>query len=101
MRLAPLLMFVLLTACARFPALDATLDETARAAPYPQLQSIDPLLAQSAALGPTGRNSPAALASAEAQIAGLRARSARLRGPIIDPATQSRMARGVDTSALQ
>jgi hypothetical protein len=91
----------LLTACAQFPALDATLDEAAYAAPYPQLQSIEPLLAQSAAMGTTGRNSPATLAGAEGRIASLRASAAGLRGPIIDPATRARMARGVDTTALQ
>lgn len=60
---------VLLSACTPFPALQSTISDAARAAPYPALTPVPPLAqadnAEAAALAP--------------RIAALQARAARLR----------------------
>jgi len=87
MRRAALALVMLLSACAEFPALDARMSEADRSAAYPALIPLGPLLAQAdaAALAP-----PPDLTS---RIAGLTARAAALRGAVLTPAEQARLAR--------
>jgi len=61
-----------LTGCATFPTLDATITDADRAAPFPALVDIAPLVAQSQA-------APQPDISMSARIAALQARAARLR----------------------
>jgi len=69
MRASILIPFILFGACAEFPALDGTISDAARQAPYPQLTAV-PL-------------APAATAEDEsallARVAALQARANRLR----------------------
>jgi len=85
MRRPALILFVLLAACARPPALDARLTEADRLAPYPAPVPLGPLLAlaDAASVAPSGDLS--------GRIAALAARAGALRGPVIDPATTARM----------
>ena len=103
MRNGPLLCSLLvagpllaLVACAEFPQLDSTLDDAARAAPYPDLVPLGPLLAAQAPVAATdpGR-------ATQDRAAALRARAARLRGAVIAPAERARMQAGPDTAALR
>ena len=56
-------------------------------ADYPQLLPMDDIL-----IDPTPVSDPVAVqAELSGDAAGLRARAARLRGPVIDPATRARM----------
>lgn len=56
--------------------------------PYPQLLPIDEILTD-----PAPVSDPVAVqAELSGDAAGLRARAARLRGPVIDPATRAHMA---------
>ena len=66
-----LLLLPLLAACATFPALDGTISDAARNAPYPTLTPVPPL---------PGATVDAADAAMAARIAALQARAARLRG---------------------
>lgn len=92
-----ILLFTLATlgACADFPDLDARVDAATRDAAYPTLQPLDPLIARASALETNGQITTASVAAFDNRIANLRAKSARLRGPIIDAATRARMRRGV------
>ena len=65
----------LLAACATVPELDARVTPAARTAPYPQLQPLDPLLAEGAAAQTDTATADALLARAAA----LQARANRLR----------------------
>jgi len=69
MRLTLTLLLLLLPACATFPALDGTISDAARQAPYPALSPLPPF---PAAVG----DDEAAL---RARIAALQARAARIR----------------------
>ncbi len=91
MRLVPLFLIVL-TACTEFPALDGTIDPALRDAPYPALVPLSPLVAQANAADRGAANVETALTP---RLASLRARAARLRGPVIPPAARARMLRGV------
>jgi len=92
MRLAPLMMIFGLWACAPFPQITSTTDPQAAT---PRLVPLAPLLAQATA-GPVALPVPL-----DARIARLTQRAARLRGPVIDPATRARMSRGVRDRALR
>ncbi len=81
--IAALAASLFLAACATFPEIDA-LPPAAPAAP-PVLVPIDTLLQAAEATAP-----PTAPALS-ARAARLKARAARLRGPILDPATQARL----------
>lgn len=96
-RLAPLCL-ILLAACAHAPSLDGRISPAAAAAAYPVLQPLAPLLALAAQ---PGQITPDTQAGIDRGAAALRARAARLRGPVIDAATRTRMQRGIDTSALR
>ena len=68
MRFMPLFI-VALSGCASFPALDGTISDAARAAPYPTLTKLP----QIAAVEPANEDQLAA------RVAALQARAARLR----------------------
>lgn len=68
MRALPVL-FLCLSACAQFPALDGTISDAARAAPYPQLTPIPDFDAAPVQADP----------AMDARIAALQARAASLR----------------------
>lgn len=95
MRLIVLIAMTGLAACADVPQLDDRIGEAARAADYPTLLPLDPLLAAAAANETAGQITPASVAAFDSRIATLRARAARIRGPVIDGATRRRMQRGV------
>lgn len=99
MRLPIIIALASLVACAEFPQLDGTIDAAARAASYPTLQPLAPLLANAASMQTTGQFSDAANASFDARVAQLQNRAARLRGPVIDAATRAKMRRGVAVPA--
>ena len=87
------LSLMLLAGCADAPSLDGRIS-----APYPQLQPLAPLLAQAAL---PGRITPASTVQMDGSTAGLRARAAALRGPVVDAATRARMQRAIARAALR
>ena len=97
MRIILMIAIAGLGACAEFPQLDDRIDAAALAADYPTLQPLDPLLAKAA----NQKNTITAASEAgfDSRIGTLRARAARLRGPVIDAATLARMRRGVAVPA--
>ncbi len=92
-----LILVTALAACAQFPALEGRVSAVDRAAPFPILVPLGPLIALA---GGDAGTMPAA-AGLEGRIAALNARAAALRGDIIDPATRARMQAGVRSGALQ
>lgn len=82
-----------LPGCAQFPRLDAAISDAARAAPYPDLLPIGHLRAATATPDPGSAAGPAG--ELAARVAALRARAARLRGPVIPPQERARMQRGI------
>jgi len=99
MRLAALCLLCLagLAACARPPALDGSVTEADRRAPYPRLVPLDAILAAA----PAPRAAPEDAGRLADRAGALRDRARRLRGPVVPAATEARMARGVDTGALR
>lgn len=93
MRLIVMIAIVGLGACTDFPEIDVTIDAAARSADFPTLLPLDPLLAKSNIA--TTQITPASVAAFDARIANLRSRASRLRGPVIDAATRTRMRHGV------
>lgn len=93
MRLIVLIAIAGLGACADFPTIDGTLDDAAKAADFPKLLPLDPLLAQVDTFG--AQITPASEATFSNRLATLRNRAANLRGPVVDAATRARMQRGV------
>lgn len=81
---------VLVVACAQFPELDASQTPGVNDAAYPDLVPLETLLN-----GPVVRATPEMRAGIEGRVAGLRARAARLNGPVVDAQTRNRMRRGV------
>lgn len=79
-----------LGACAQFPELDAATDPAVFDRDYPRILPIDGLLT-----GPEPRATPEVAGSVQARAAALKARAARLGGPVVDARTKARMARGV------
>lgn len=91
-------LLLALAACSDFPVFDATIDAAARAAPYPTLTPLDPVLA--AADAPSAIT-PTSVAQTDSAIADLRARAAALRRPVLSGADRTRLNRTIDTSALR
>ena len=91
MRLAPLFL-ITIAACTEFPALDGTIPPRDANAPFPALVPLAPLVAQANAADRGAADVETALTP---RLAALRARAARLRGPVIPPAVRARMVRGV------
>ncbi len=87
-----LAMTAALAGCARFPALEATVSDEARAAPYPDLVPVEQISAQVSA----PRVQEPGNRALAVRAARLRARAAQLRGSVIDPAEQDRLRRGVE-----
>ena len=81
----------LATACAQFPQLDDRVTPAVADAAPPDLIPLGPLLARADRPDPT-LTGPAGL---DARLAALRARAARLRGPVIAPTQRADMLRGV------
>ncbi|MGY3439386.1 MULTISPECIES: hypothetical protein [unclassified Marinovum] len=79
-----------LVACTQFPDLASSEGPEVEAAAYPRLLSVDELR-----VTPTSTTTVALQTSLLARVQSLRARAARLEGPVIDRATRARMARGV------
>ncbi len=100
MRIAPLLILATLAACAGIPDLPGTSDPGV-AQGFPALVPLAPLLTQAAALDGASRITPATTADIAQRVAALRARAARLRGPVIAPTALARLRQPIDTSALQ
>ncbi|MDQ2093275.1 hypothetical protein [Rhodalgimonas zhirmunskyi] len=82
--------------CGDFPELDARLGPADQTADYPKLVPFGPILAQAGEVTVAQSD----VEGVAGRAAALRARAARMRGPIIDRATRARMRRGVDTSGL-
>lgn len=91
MRLLPATL--LLCACAQFPELDSTQTPGVAEAPYPRLVPIETLLASD-----TPRATPDMRAGLLGRAEALRARAARLNGPVVDADTRTRMQGGVNTT---
>lgn len=88
-----------LIACGDIPDVGGAQAEAARNAPYPDLVRLDTLLnAQQNTPTPI---TAASIATTNDRIAQLRARAARLRGPVIDPATRSQMRAASARAALR
>lgn len=85
------LPFLALTACTTFPELDAVVSDEARASAYPTLIPLDDLTDTSDAVLITDTT----VQELDNRLSRLRARAARLRGPVIDAPTRARMLRGV------
>ncbi|MDU8912822.1 hypothetical protein [Aestuariicoccus sp. MJ-SS9] len=85
-----LALFLCLSACTQFPALDRAATPGIETAPFPALLPLDALLA-----GTEPVTSPEMVAGIGARAAALRGRAVRLQGPVIDRATRARMRRGV------
>ncbi|MDU8929979.1 hypothetical protein RXV86_21550 [Alisedimentitalea sp. MJ-SS2] len=89
--IVPLLPVMVLSACASFPELEGTVPTHMEAAEFPKLVPVEPLLAGSQEVQITPETESSLVARANA----LRARAARLRGPIVDRGTRARMRAGV------
>ena len=96
--LCPLVLCLTLAGCADAPSLDGRISAAAAAAPYPTLQPLAPLLVQAAQ---PGRITPQTTAELDGGAAGLRARAAALRGPVVDAATRARMRAAAARAALR
>lgn len=88
MRLATLLLALLLSACTQFPVLDDRLSDAARAADYPDLLPLAPLIAARSIPAERG---PEITASLEGRVSALNARASRLRGAVLSPADRARL----------
>jgi len=77
----------LLAGCSDFPALDAAITPTARHAGYPSLMPIDQLMTNAAEVQITEETAT----TLQARVSHLKARAARLRGPVVDGASRARM----------
>ena len=76
-----------LVGCSDFPELDAAISPAARQAGYPSLLPMGPLMTDVAEVQITEETT----ATLHARASNLRARAARLRGPVVDSATRARM----------
>lgn len=101
----PVRLFLLLITClggigcADIPQVGVAQASAAREAPYPSLVNLDALLAGATAM--PARITPATTAAMNDRVAALRARAARLRGPVVDPATRSQMRAASARAALR
>lgn len=90
MRLSPYLLPLALLGCTQFPELDAARTPGVATAPFPALLPIESLLD-----GPEPRATPEMRAGIEGRVSGLRARAARLQGPVVSASDRARMEQGV------
>lgn len=84
--------FGLLAACAEFPDLDDVISAESRAADFPTLIPIDPLLASARS---DSERADAIANSLIARTANLRNRARAMRGPVIEPRIRSKMVRAM------
>jgi len=92
-RTSLLLLCVLSAAgCTQFPELDQRITPELANAPAPDLVPLAPLIARAES---SSGAAASALADVEPRLAALRARAARLRGPVIPAADRNRMLRRV------
>ena len=96
MRLAFWILPCALFACTAFPELDGVTVAADRNAAYPALVPLEPLIRQANAATQT-RITPASVATLDSRIVALRDRANGLRGPVIDPATRTRLTRAIRT----
>ena len=87
----PLALAALLCGCTAFPELDGTVPPALERADFPALVPVEPLIAGAQEV----RIAPETAPSVLARVAALRARAARLRGPIVDSGARARMRAGV------
>jgi hypothetical protein len=82
------LALLALTGCTQFPALDRTITPAMEAADYPELVPLDPLLAgiRDSAVDPVEMET-----ALSGRLARLRAKAARLRGPILSAGERARL----------
>ena len=99
MRFILLLALVTLEACADFPDLDARVSGATRDAAYPKLEPLGPLIARVQILDTSDGVIPTSVVAFNDRINNLLAKSARIRGPVIDMATHNRMRGGVAVPA--
>lgn len=88
---APTALVLALSACAPFPAIDSPLTPADRAAGFPVLAPIEPVIA--AAQAP-GEITAADIATTDARLQALRNRAAALRGPVLTRAEQAALQGG-------
>lgn len=91
--LAGLMATLLLTgACTQFPELDSTITPALKAAEFPTLTPIAPVLAAAQ----TGGIEPVQTAAGiDARVAALKARAASLRGSVLSGNERQRLAQGL------
>ena len=82
-----LLCVLILSGCASFPDLGTGHTAAADAAPWPRIEPLGQVLAEADRLTIT----PAVAGDLAARAAALKARAARLKQPVVDDATRSRM----------
>lgn len=87
-----------LCACAQAPQIDGAFGAVDRDAPFPDLI---PLAQLTAGTGTPARITPETNAALANRIAALRARAARLRGPVVDNATRAKMNAAIARAALR
>jgi hypothetical protein len=85
-------LLLALSACSQFPELDGTIAPDQSNTPFPDLVPLAPLIAQAGVTNTAGATAAAGLSP---RLANLRARAARLRGPVIPAPIRTRMLRGV------
>lgn len=83
---------LILAACTQFPELDRTQTPELKAAPYPDLIPLEPLLARARMPGADPARTEASL---DSRLAGLRARADRMRGTVLTPAEKRRLQTGL------
>lgn len=83
----PAVVALALTGCAAPPNVGRPMSDAVKRADYPRILPLDAVLAQRPDVAPA-EEIAAPLAS---RASALRARAARLRGPIVDQSTRSRM----------
>lgn len=81
-----------LTGCTQFPDLDHTQSDALKAAEYPALVPIEPLLARANAPGPDPVQTQENL---DSRLAGLRARANAMRGTVLSNAEKRRLETGL------
>ena len=88
----PIILCAVLAACAQFPELDGTITPEVKNASPPALVPLRSILERADTVATTPRTLTSDVAS---RLDVLQNRAARLRGPVIDQRTRSRMLRGV------
>ena len=97
---APALLFILaaLAACTQAPSLDGTVPADLENAPYPSLIPLDRLEAPASAPEVEAARIGGDLS---ARVAALKAKAARMQGPVVSEDTRARMDAGVPEIAAQ